>query len=139
MLPEKHLIIKRSTLPAAGKGLFTKIFIAKGTRIAEYKGRITTWKNVLKTNVFNAYVYYIKPNHVIDAKTYVKSLARYINDATGISKKKGIVNNTKYVEDNGKVFVEAVRNIEPGEEILVSYGKEYWHVIKYNRKLEMQQ
>ena len=45
-LREKHLLVKRSTIPDAGKGLFTKIFIPKGVRIVEYKGSISTWEAV---------------------------------------------------------------------------------------------
>src|SRR5690606_40160989 len=45
-LLEKHLYVKKSTLPNSGKGLFTKVFIPKGTRIVEYKGRRTVWKDV---------------------------------------------------------------------------------------------
>jgi len=38
------------------------------------------------------------------------------------------------VEDDNKVYIEAFRNIEPGSEILVSYGKEYWDVVRENLK-----
>ena len=38
-LLEKHLFVKESTIPGAGKGLFTKVDIAKGSRVVEYKGR----------------------------------------------------------------------------------------------------
>jgi len=134
-LLEKHLLIKRSKIPGAGKGLFTKKFIPKGTRIIEYKGKITTWKEVLSGDEFNGYVYYVTRNHVIDAMTRKNSLGRYANDARGLSKIKGIVNNTRYVEDGKKVFMEAIKNIPEKTEILVSYGKKYWEVINENRKI----
>lgn len=134
-LLEKQLVIKRSKIPGAGKGLFTKQFIPKGTRIIEYKGRITTWKNVLEGENFNGYVYYITRNHVIDAMSRLKSLGRYANDARGLSKIKGLSNNTKYVEEGKKVFMEAVKDIPARTEILVAYGKEYWEVINENRKI----
>ncbi|MBL0329225.1 MAG: SET domain-containing protein-lysine N-methyltransferase [Bacteroidetes bacterium] len=35
-------IIKKSTIPGAGKGLFTKKDIKKGERIVEYLGEIVT-------------------------------------------------------------------------------------------------
>jgi len=38
-LLEKQLVVKRSAIPNSGKGLFTKKFIPKGTRIVEYKER----------------------------------------------------------------------------------------------------
>ncbi|MEO6844275.1 MAG: SET domain-containing protein-lysine N-methyltransferase [Ginsengibacter sp.] len=134
-LLEKQLLIKRSKIPGAGKGLFTKKFIPKGTRIIEYKGKITTWKDVLSGDEFNGYVYYVTRNHVIDAMARKNSLGRYANDARGLSKIKGLVNNTRYVEDGKKVFMEAVKNIPEQTEILVSYGKEYWGVINENKKI----
>jgi len=133
---EKHLFIKESTIPGAGKGLFTKVSIPKGTRIIEYKGRITNWKNVLNGKRFNAYVYYVNRNHVIDAMRREKSLGRYANDASGLTKINGIANNTRYVVENNRVFLEAKKDIPAGEEILVSYGREYWQVIEDNRRIE---
>ena len=134
ILPQKQLFIKKSGIPEAGKGLFTKRFIAKGTRIIEYKGEITTWKKVLQiereTKIFNKYLYYLNRNHVIDAMHYPKALARYANDAKGLSKVRGVVNNCKYVEDGGRVFMEAIKDIPAGAELLISYGKEYWDNIK---------
>lgn len=135
-LLEKQLLIKKSKIPGAGKGLFTKKFIPKGTRIIEYKGKITTWKQVLSGDKFNGYVYYINRNHVIDSMDRKKSLGRYANDAKGLSKIKGIVNNTRYVEEDKKVFMEAVKNIPEKTEILVGYGKEYWKVINSNKKID---
>jgi len=72
---------------------------------------------------------------VIDAMARKNSLGRYANDARGLSKIKGIVNNTRYVEDGKKVFMEAIKNIPEKTEILVSYGKKYWEVINENRKI----
>lgn len=135
-IPENKLIIKRSTLPGAGKGLFTKKFIAKGTAIIEYKGTITTWKDVDHTEGENGYIYYVKRNYVIDARPHPLSLARYANDARGLKKVKGILNNAEYKEVGLKVFVVAKKDIAAGCEIFVDYGKEYWDTIRYNMKLE---
>ncbi|WP_431210577.1 SET domain-containing protein [Puia sp. P3] len=43
-LLEKQLVVKRSTLKGAGKGLFTTRDIPRGKKIVEYKGKVTTWK-----------------------------------------------------------------------------------------------
>ncbi len=45
-LLEGQLIVKRSTLKGAGKGLFTTRDIPRGTKIAEYKGKVSNWKEV---------------------------------------------------------------------------------------------
>ena len=134
-LLEKQLFIKRSNVPGAGKGLFTKKAIPKGTRIVEYKGKITTWKEVDHHQGKNGYIYYVKRDHVIDAFTYEKALARYANDAKGLNKVKELNNNAEYVEDGLKVYIESRKDIPAGGEILVDYGKEYWETIRFNLQL----
>ncbi|MBC7949196.1 MAG: SET domain-containing protein [Chitinophagaceae bacterium] len=136
-LHEKQLEVKDSTLPKAGKGLFTRKLIPKGTRIVEYKGKLTTWKQVqVGDKGANPYIYYVKRDHVIDAAPHKKAMARYANDARGLKRVKGVTNNAIYVEDGLKVYIEAKKDIPAGAEILVDYGKEYWEVIRYNKKLE---
>lgn len=130
-LLEKHLFVKKSTIPNAGKGLFTKIFIPKGTRIVEYKGRRTIWKDV-KDDHENGYLYTINNNNVIDAGKTLSALARYANDAKGITRVKGITNNCIYVNDKNRAYIESTKDIAPGAEILVDYTKEYWDVMRVN-------
>ena len=134
VLLEDQLVVKRSKLPGSGKGLFTKKFIPKGTRIVEYKGRISTWKDVNHQEWDNGYIFYVKRDHVIDAAPYKKAMARFANDARGINKVKGITNNSEYKEDGLRVFIVAKKDIPAGSEILVDYGKDYWKVIRHNRK-----
>ena len=134
-LLEKQLFVKRSTIPGAGKGLFTRKFIPKGTRIVEYKGKASTWKEVKHNDGKNGYIFYINRNYVIDAASYKKALGRYANDAHGLQKLKGINNNSEYMTDKLRVFIEAKTSIPAGTEILVDYGKEYWSVIRYNIRL----
>ena len=132
---EKHLFIKESTIPGAGKGLFTKIDIEKGTRVVEYKGRRTVWKDV-KDRHDNYYIYSINRNNVIDAERTLSALARYANDAKGLTRIKGITNNGVYVNEGKRVFLETIKNIPAGGEILVDYTKEYWDVMKSNLKAD---
>ena len=132
-MPPK-LYLKKSGIPGAGKGLYTRELIKKGTYVIEYTGHIVTWKKVLEmqkfTGISNQYLYYLNRNHVIDASEFPETLARYMNDARGFSKKRGVVNNCKFTEKGKRVFIEAIRDILPQKEILISYGKEYWDIIK---------
>lgn len=134
-LLEKQLYLKDSTIPGSGKGLFTKKFIPKNTRIVEYKGTIHKWKDVSEDDVSH-YLMYVNRNHVIDARPMKKAMARYANDAKGLVKVKGITNNSCYVTDGLKVFIEATKDIPAGAEIFVDYGKDYWKVIRENIQLE---
>ena len=132
-LLEKQLVVKRSTIPGSGKGLFTKKLIPKGSCIIEYKGKITTWKEVKHNDGANGYIYYVTRNHVIDSHTYKKAIARYANDARGLKKIKGISNNAIYVQEKLRVFIEAAKDIPANSEILVAYGKEYWEAVRHNK------
>jgi SET domain-containing protein len=137
-IPKKNLIVKQSGLPGTGKGLFTKVSIPKGTKIIQYKGSITTWKEVDHIDGENGYIYYVKRNYVIDARSHPKELGRYANDARGLKKIKNITNNAEYREIGLQVFIVAKKDIAAGTEIFVEYGKEYWDIVRYNMKLEQE-
>lgn len=134
---EKQLYIKKSTLPGAGMGLFTRKFIPKKTRIVEYKGEVLSWKEVEKlADDRNGYVFYVNSKHCIDAWNYKKALGRYANDAKGIGRVPGIKTNAEYVVDKKRCFIEAIKDIAAGAEIFVEYGAEYWKVVKENLKID---
>ena len=137
-LLEKHLYKKRSTLSGAGKGLFTKVLIPKGTRIVEYKGEVLTWKAVEKmADDRNGYVFFFTNRYVIDAWKH-KGFAHFANDAKGIARVEGIVNNSEYVTEGKRCYIEATRDIPARSEIFVGYGWEYWHAIRYNIRVDQQ-
>ncbi|HEY0744176.1 MAG TPA: SET domain-containing protein-lysine N-methyltransferase [Chryseosolibacter sp.] len=134
-LLEKQLFVKKSTIPNSGKGLFTKKFIPKGTRIVEYKGKISKWKDVKDEDGKNGYIFFVNRNHVINALPTKWALARYANDARGLSKIKGLTNNCDYISEGTKAYIESKKDIPAGSEIFVDYGKDYWKVIRENMKL----
>ena len=138
-LLKKQLYIKKSKIPNAGKGLFTKKPIAKGTRIIEYTGKRTKWKDVKDEDGKNGYIFYINRNHVIDALPTKKAYARYANDARGLVRIKGLLNNSDYIVDGLKAYIESKKDIPAGGEILVDYGKDYWKVIRQNIKLRKEE
>ncbi len=128
-------MVKDSTLPGAGKGLFAKESIPKGSRIVEYKGRISAWKDVKDEDGRNGYIFFVNRNHVINALPTKSALARYANDARGLVKIKGLLNNCEYVTDGIKAYIESKKDIPAKSEIFVDYGKDYWKVIRENLKL----
>ena len=136
-LLEKDLEIKSSTISGAGKGLFTNTAIPKGTRIVEYKGTITTWEKV-KDDPTNGYIYFLKAAYVIDGRDHPKSLARYANDAKGLTSARGKWNNAKFEADGLRVYLVAIKDIEAGEEIFVDYGRKYWDTVRKNKKMSIE-
>lgn len=135
-LLEKNLYVKKSTLPGAGKGLFTKVDIPKGKKIVEYKGKRTLWKSVKDDDGKNGYIFYINRNCVIDALPHKEALGRYANDALGLVRMDGVRNNSEYVVEGKRCFIVARKNIPAKSEIFVGYGADYWKTIRYNINLD---
>jgi uncharacterized protein len=130
------LIVKKSQLPGAGKGLYTTKPIKKGSKVIEYKGEIISWKEYeerVKANK-DGYLFYVNRNLCIDAYPTPQHKARYANDAAGLSRVKGLRNNSNYQIFGDKCFIVATKDIEAGEEIFVNYTKEYWDCVRYNIK-----
>jgi SET domain-containing protein len=126
------LHIFKSTLQDAGKGLFTDTVIEKGKIVCEYEGEKITWKEAERRNDLDkgGYVYYINEKNCVDAWDYTKTFGRYANDAAGISRIRGIRNNSTYDVVRGRVYIRATRTIRAGEEIFVSYGRQYWNIVR---------
>lgn len=132
------LIVKTSQLPNSGKGLFTTTPIKKGTKIIEYLGEIIDWKEYVKrvARDEDGYLFFINKKYCIDAYPTPQHKARYANDAAGLTRVKGLTNNSSYEIFDKQCFIVAKRDINSGEEIFVSYSKEYWDCIRYNIKLK---
>lgn len=126
------LKVKKSTLPDAGKGLFTLSDIKKGQIVCEYEGERITWKQAIERNDENkgGYVYYINKNNCIDAFQFKTTFGRFANDASGVGRIEGFRNNSTYDVVKNKVYIRATRNIVSGSEIFVSYGRAYWNIMK---------
>jgi SET domain-containing protein len=134
----EFLEVKKSRIKGAGKGLFTKRDIKKGERIVEYLGEIITEAECdrrAEKDQFG-YIFYISKRKCVDAFHTPDELARYANDAAGLTKTKGIRNNCCYEVWKHRGWIKAEKNIKAGEEIFVSYGAEYWRDIRYNIKLD---
>jgi SET domain-containing protein len=133
-----NFIIKKSQIPGAGKGLYTKKEIKKGERFLEYTGEIITEKELNRRaeNDLFGYAFYISKRKCIDAYNMPEVIGRYANDAKGLTRVEGLKNNCYYDVWKNRAWLVAGRNIKAGEELLISYGAEYWRDIKYNIKLE---
>lgn len=130
------LIVKKSKLPKAGKGLFTTKPIKKDSKIIEYKGEIIQWKEYQERvdKCQDGYLFFVSRKKCIDAFPTKQYKARYANDAEGLSRVKGLRNNSVYEVFGEKCYIVATRDIKPGEEIFVDYSKEYWDALRFNIK-----
>ncbi len=129
-LLEKWLRVKKSKIPESGLGLFTTVKIMKGTCIVEYKGRLEKWSEVKDQDGYNGYLLKLNTRWVINGLSYKCALGRFANDAKGINRNDNFSNNSEFLIEGKRCFLFAKREIKPGEELLVSYGREYWDLIK---------
>ncbi|MDP1726135.1 MAG: SET domain-containing protein [Bacteroidota bacterium] len=131
-----NLVIKKSKIPGAGKGLFTTTLIKRGEPVIEYTGDNITWAECKRRNEHHdgvsAYFFYISARKCVDAQNCPESKARYANDAAGFIRLPGFKNNSRFEIRNGRPFIVASKNIKPGEEVYVAYGKEYWDAMREN-------
>jgi SET domain-containing protein len=100
-----------------GLGLFAIRPIKKGEKIAEYKGpRVDAEEAGRLERRGNRYLYEINPRVTIDG-TPRNNLARYANHSCNP--------NAESYTYGGRVFIRALRNIRPDEEITYDYGTDY--------------
>jgi SET domain-containing protein len=126
------LIIKKSNLPGAGKGLFTTKAIRKDSKIIEYRGEIISYNEYRRRarNEVDQYLFFLRRDLSIDAMHTLKYKARYANDAAGITRVKGLRNNSDYIIFGDTCFIVASRDIKAGDEIFVNYTKSYWDYMR---------
>ena len=136
------LIVKKSQLPGAGKGLYTTKAIRKDSKIIEYRGEIIGYKEYRRRarKEVDQYLFYLRRELCIDAMHTPQYKARYANDAAGITRVKGLRNNSDYLIFGDKCFIVASRNIKAGEEIFVNYTRPYWDCMRkrIRKKKKMQ-
>lgn len=110
--------VRRS--PIAGKGAFATRLIRKGERIVEYKGEHITsaeadrrYDDDDETQPHHTFLFEVDEDDVIDA-TYGGNSSRYINHSCNP--------NCEAVIEDGRVFIEALRTIREGDELLYDYN-----------------
>jgi uncharacterized protein len=105
-----------------GLGVFALKRIRKGTRVIEYLGERISHKEADRRYDLKA----AKDNHtflfIVDGRTVIDAgvdgnAARFINHTCGP--------NCESVTQNRRVFIEAIRTIEPGEELAYDYQIEW--------------
>src|ERR1700756_830501 len=114
--PNKPYRIARSR---TGLGLFATKPIKKGTRIIRYFGPILDSKKKRDDDIENKYLFELNDRWTIDGSVRA-NIARYINHACKPNAESDVKPRKR------KVFIRAIKNIEPGEEINYDYGTDYF-------------
>lgn len=105
------LKVKRSS---AGLGLFATRTFKKGERIIEYFGREISKEEEYTSR--SKYLFEVNSRKTIDG-TMRENFARYINHSCKPNCQPEIV--------KGRVWIDAIKTIQEGEELTYDYGEEY--------------
>lgn len=99
----------------AGLGLYAKAPIPKGACIIEYTGKLLSKEEYLASN--SRYLFDIGPGKTLDGSPR-SNRARYINHSCKP--------NCEPDVHKRRVYIYALRDIQPGEELAYDYGKDYF-------------
>ena len=115
--PRQRIQVRRSGVH--GKGVFALQDIAEGERVIEYVGEVITWSEAQRRHPHDpkdpnhTFYFHVDDQPGIDAKHGGNS-SRWINHACDP--------NCEADEEEGRVFIKALRNIRAGEELNYDYG-----------------
>ncbi|HEY6155585.1 MAG TPA: SET domain-containing protein-lysine N-methyltransferase [Candidatus Udaeobacter sp.] len=99
-----------------GRGVYAAAFIRKGTRIIEYTGERVSWEAAPDDpNDPHTFNFGLENGDVINPEVGGND-ARWINHSCDP--------NCEAVEEDGRIFIYAVSDIYPGEELLYDYHME---------------
>ncbi len=118
-----------------GKGVFALRPIAAGARVMEYTGEVITWTEALRRHPHDpeqpnhTFYFHIDDHHVIDGKHHGNA-AKWINHSCAP--------NCEAEEVDGRIYINALRAIEPGEELNYDYALvlEGRHTAKVKKQFE---
>jgi uncharacterized protein len=102
-----------------GLGLFATRRIKKGSKIIRYFGPLLDSKKKKDDAIENKYLFELTNRWTIDGSVR-KNVARYINHACKPNAESDVRPRKR------KVFIRAIKNIEPGDEINYDYGTDYF-------------
>ena len=95
-----------------GRGVYTMQFIPKGRRIIEYTGERVSWEAAPDDNDPHTFNFGLENGDVINPEIGGND-ARWINHSCNP--------NCEAIEEDDRIFIYAMRNIQAGEELLYDY------------------
>ena len=121
--------------PVHGRGVYAVRPIAAGERLFEYRGEVISWEEALArhphdpANPDHTFYFHIDDERVIDGGRGGNS-SRWINHACRP--------NCEADEEDGRIYIRALRDIEPGEELFFDYALmlEGRHTAKVKKRYE---
>ncbi|MEZ2311928.1 SET domain-containing protein [Paraburkholderia sp. RCC_158] len=113
----RRVTVRKSSVH--GRGVFALQAIPAGQRILEYRGEVTSWRRASaryrRSGVpGHTFIFGLADGRVIDGSVGGNS-ARWLNHSCEP--------NCEAIEDErGRIFIETVRDLKPGDELSIAYG-----------------
>ena len=125
---QRNLVVKPSTIPNAGMGLFAKEDIPMGTRLGWYKGKRMSTKQWERCEN-DEYIWLLLDDkgkeYYIDAHKVVKNnKLRFVNGC--VTPGQFACVNVEAYQKKGKIWYSTIKKIGKGMELIVNYGDEYF-------------
>ncbi len=122
-MPKK---IKARKSSIHGNGVFAVAPLSKGERIIQYKGVLRTHEDVDAGDTGDVesghtFLFTLNDDYVLDAN-YGGNDARWMNHSCSPNCEAVIEESEDGDPRKDKVFIEAIRAIKPGEELVYNYG-----------------
>lgn len=115
---------RRSTIH--GNGVFAIAPISKGEQVIRYLGRLTSHDDVDERyggqdEDGHTFLFTLNDDWVIDAN-FRGNVARWINHSCDPNCESSVEEDAKGRSDHDRIYIEALRDILPGEELTYNYG-----------------
>ena len=122
-MTDKLIEVRNS--PIHGRGVFATKPIKKGTRIIEYKGARMTQKesDIVYSNTSDTghtFLFTLNDYYVIDGNKS-SNAARWINHGCRPNCESETKEDDSGRPEKERVFIHAIRNIKPGDELMYDY------------------
>ena len=112
--PTRRFEVRKSGVH--GRGFYATRLISKGTRIIEYAGQRVSWEDAPdEENNPHTFNFGLESGQVINPEIGGND-ARWINHCCDP--------NCEAIEEDGRIFIYAMRDIEAGEELFYDYAME---------------
>ncbi len=117
---DDRFCIKKSTIRAAGVGVFSKVRLGEGEIVGYYTGKMYTSRDAPLKSL---YLVYVSKDLYIDGKGADAGFVSFIQHSGDKESQNASLRTSPRW---GWARVETKRAIAPGEELFFNYGDEYW-------------